>query len=164
MKANFGIFTMIVCFSLSSCDFNINDWPGPQMSSSVKESKLHGTFICEYKVNSNNINGTDISSIFAEEQFSRGENFLRTKEISCCESQLVIVCNDNEAFSTQTSGYDTDWKIIGFVNPSPGAFIIYRYYKGTLFPDSIPITIVGLKGKDSSRVIKKLTLYKIQSN
>jgi hypothetical protein len=163
MKTNFGIFILIVCFLLSSCDFNVNDWPGQQMSPSVKESKLHGTFICEYRVNGNNINGTAISSIFAEKQFSRQDNLLRSKEISCCESQLLVV-SEAQPFSTQTTGYDTNWKIIGFANPSPEASIIYRYYKGTLFPDSIPIKVVGLRGKDSSRVIKRLTLYKVQGS
>lgn len=32
--------------------------------------------------------------------------------------------------------------------------ILYKDYKGTLFPDPVPIAIVAIKGKDSTRIIK----------
>jgi len=161
-RAKCALFTLMVCFMLSACDFNVNDGPGPQMSSSVKESQKHSTFIGAYKVNGDAINGIRIETIFAEKKFWREKGFLLKKEINCCESQLVIV-SATQPFSTQTSGYDTDWKILGFVNPSPSASIIYRDYKGVLLPDSIPITVVAIKGKDSSKVIQKLILYKIHN-
>ncbi len=146
MKARYAISILITSFMLTACDFNINDNPGPQMSSSIKESQKHNTFICAYKLRGAAINGIKIQTVFAEKQFFREKGFFLKKVIICCESQLVIV-SQTQPFSTQSSGYDTDWKILGFVNPSPEASLIYRDYKGTLFPDSIPIIVISIKRK-----------------
>jgi hypothetical protein len=159
MKVKYAFFGMLICFLLSSCDFNINDGPGPKISSSVKESQKHGTFICAYKLRDNYISGIRIQTIFAEKKFLREKGFFLKKVISCCESQLIIV-SSTEPFSTQSSGYGVNWKITGFVTPSPFASVIYRDYKGMLFPDSIPITVMAIKGKDSAQIIQRLTLYK----
>jgi len=156
--AKYRFFSFGICFLLSSCDFNVNDSPGDQMSMSIKEAKRHGTFICEYKIKGGVINGVRIKTVFAERKFLREDGLLLRKRINCCESQLVIV--STQPLSNEATGYDFDWKISGF--ESPGTFLIYKDYNGILFPDSIPITVVAVKGKDSTQFIEKRTLYKIK--
>lgn len=157
MKFNYVFFSFLTLLFLSSCDFNINDSPGPQMSMSVREAQSHGTFICEYTVPDSSINGVKIKTIFAEKKFWRQEGVLLKKQINCCESQLVIV--STQSFSGGSSGYDVDWKLSGFESPS--TYLVYRNFKSIIFRDSIPITIVVIKGRDSSQVIKRLTLHKV---
>jgi hypothetical protein len=149
----------LVCFTLSACDFNINDSPGPQMSSSIKESKSHDTFICGYRIKGNKINNIPIEEIFAEHQFWRkNDHFLLKKSIDCYQSQLVIV--SSEPFVVDGIGSDINWKVVGFDTHS--SYMLNKNYKSILLPDSIPIIVVVIKGEDSSKVIQKLTLYKVR--
>jgi hypothetical protein len=159
MKAKHLLLFLLQWAFLTGCDFNINDGPGPKMSSSVDESQQHGTFICAYKLKLDTLQGIRIQTIFAERKFYREQGLWEKKVINCCESQLVMV-SSTQPFSTQSAGYGVNWKIAGFITPSPFASIIYRDYKGVLFPDSIPIKIVAIKGKDSTQIIQRLTLYK----
>ena len=151
------VFCLSICFLFLSCDFNINNRPGPQMSMSVKEAQSNGTFICEYGIVGNTINGIHINTIFAEKKFWRNEGVLLKKQINCCESQLIIVSAQH--FSNDGTGYDFDWNLQGF--EGLGNYLIYKDFMSISLPDSIPITVVAINGKDSTRVIEKLTLYKI---
>ncbi len=163
MRVKFAFISIVVIpLIFSSCDFNVNDSPGPKMSSSIKEAQSHGTFLCAYKVDNNVINGIKVETIFAEKQYSRENGFLLKKRIECCKSQLIII-SLTQPFSTQNSGFDVDWKLTGFETPSPYASIIYKDYKGVSLPDSVPITVIALQGTDSSHIIQTLKLYKIKS-
>jgi hypothetical protein len=145
-------FYLIGCALISSCDFNINDSPGPQMSFSVKEAKKHSTFICAYALQGNVINGIKINTIFAERQFWRDEGFLEKKTINCCESQLVIISDG--CFSCDGVGpYDDSWNISGFSLKS--SYAIYANFKGTIFPSKMPIVII----KKSTHGDKDTTVY-----
>jgi hypothetical protein len=130
---------LIICVGLSSCDFNINDSPGRQYSLSVKESKQHRTFICEYKVKGNKINGHPINTIFAERKFWRNTGVLLTKEINCCESQLIVVSED--IIQQGGEGFSYDWNISGF--SSIGSYWAYADFRGVAFPDVLPITVIN---------------------
>lgn len=154
------MFILLTCSILSSCNFNFNDSPGPQLSSSIHEAQSNGTFICAYKVKGNYINGIGIKAIFAEKQYWRDEGLFLKKTINRCTSQLIIVSNDNEPFTIGQAGYDVDWKVIGF--ECPGSLVIYRKYKGTLFPDSISIKVVAIRGKNANKVVENLTLSKVR--
>jgi hypothetical protein len=124
---------------------------------SVKEAQKHGTFICEYKIKGGVINGVEIKTVFAEKKFWRDKGLLLKKEINCCESQLVIV--SSKPFVMDGVGSGINWKVLGFETKS--SYILSKDYKSTVLPDSISITAVAIKGKDSSQVIQKLNLYKI---
>ena len=63
-------------------------------------SKKHDTFICEYKLSGDKINGLKIESIFAEKKYWLGEGFWSRFDINCCESQLIIVFKDNNTMTT----------------------------------------------------------------
>jgi len=158
-RAKYTLLSLTTCFLLSSCGFNVNNSPGPQMSMSIKEAQKHGTFICEYKIKGGVINGVGIKTIFAEKKFWRQKGLLLKKQINCCESQLVIV--SSEPFVADGVGSDINWKVVGFETQS--SYIINKDYKSILLPDSIPITVVAIKGKDTSQVIQKLILYKTQN-
>lgn len=154
------VFGMIL---ITSCDFNVNDSPGSKLSSSIEEAKSHGTYICAYRINNDTIQGVKIEPIFAERKYEREKGLLLNKKIDCCKAQLIFI-SKNAPFSTQNSGYDVDWKVIGFETPSPDASIIYKDYGSIMLPDTIPITIIALKGKDSSKTIAKRILYKIKED
>ena len=130
------------------------------MSSSIKESKSHGTFICSYRIKGNKINNIPIEEIFAEHQFWRkNDHFLLQKRIDCCQSQLVIV--SSMPFVVDGVGSDINWKVVGFETHS--SYMINKAYKSISLPDSIPIIVVAIKGTDSTQVIQKLTLYKVHN-
>ncbi|MEO8885317.1 MAG: hypothetical protein ABI367_04580 [Mucilaginibacter sp.] len=126
------------------------------MSGTIKESKSHGTFICGYRIKGNKINNIPIKEIFAEHQFWREEGVFLKKDINCCQSQLVIV--SSKPFVLDGVGSDINWKIVGF--ETRGSYVITKDYKTILLPDSIPIVVVAINGKDTSQVVQKLTLYK----
>ncbi|MEB0262309.1 MULTISPECIES: hypothetical protein [unclassified Mucilaginibacter] len=150
---------VIINILLSSCGFNVTDNPGEQMSSSIDVSKNHSAFICAYQVQGNNINGIPIKTIFAEKEYWLDKGLFGKHHVDCCKSHLVIVSKGY--FATDSTGYDINWELINF--KSQHSSIIFKDYNGILFPDSIPIIVVSIKGKDSSQVIKKLTLYKIKT-
>ena len=64
---------LTISLFLSSCNFNITDIPGPQISSTIETSKKHGTFICAYNLKGNKINGIRVESFFAEKKYWLGE-------------------------------------------------------------------------------------------
>ena len=112
-RAKCTLFSLMICFVLSACDFNINDSPGLQMSGSIKESKSHDTFICSYRIKENKINNIPIQEIFVEHQFWRhNDHFLLKKSIDCCQLQLVIVAS--QPFVEDGIGSDVSWKVKGF--------------------------------------------------
>jgi len=160
MRYIYVVFYLTITVLLSSCDFKLNDEPGAQISASIKEAKSHGTFICSYGVKGNKIDGIEIKSIFAEKKYWRGEGVFFKKKINCCESQLVIVSNDNEPFTTERAGFNKRWKINGFKNKY--TLRLFKEYEGILFPDTIPIAIMAIKGQDCGKIIQRLTLYKIR--
>jgi len=123
---------------------------------SIKEAQKYGTFICEYKIKGGAIKGIRIKTIFAGKKFWREKGLLLKKQINCCEFLLVIVSSD--PFVVDGIGSDINWKVVGFETHS--SYILNKDYKSILLPDSIPITVVAIKGKDTSQVIKKLILYK----
>jgi hypothetical protein len=150
---------LLICMLTSACDFNINDSPGPQMSFSIKQAKEHGTFICQYLVKDNIINGVKINTIFAEKKFWREEGFFERKTINCCESQLVIISDG--CFSCDGIGpYDTTWNISGFDLKS--SYAILANFKGTIFSDIIPIRVIT-KSKNGD-IITTTNLTKIKND
>lgn len=141
---------------LFSCNFNITDNPGPQISSTIESSKKHNAFICAYKINSNNINGIPIKSIFAEKKYWLSEGFFGKFTINCCESQLIIVFKDDTNIIT-LDGIPQNWEIMDFI-PIHSKTLV-RDYKSNLFPDTIQLKIIpDVKNK---QIFEILNLYKI---
>lgn len=138
-----------------SCDFHVVKNPGLQLSWSASQAKENNTFICSYKLEDSTINGVKIEAVFAERKYSSDGGFFSGYNIDCCKSQLVIVSADYLA--SEGTGFSVDWDIPEFNLYSSN--LIYSDYKGTLFPDSIPISVLSTKDK---RIIQKLTLYKVK--
>ena len=152
MKLHVVILYIILLNLLSSCNFNITDMPGPQISSTIESAKKHGSFICGFKVNENKINGSPVNSIFAEKKYWLSEGFWGHFEVNCCESQIVIVydVSHNAVKGNDVPEY---WKYINNL-------VVTRYYKGTVFPDSITIKVIPDINKPDS--FGNFTLYKIK--
>lgn len=156
MKKLLNLLFMICCVTNFSCDFNINHMPGPQLSWSIDQAKKYKTFICEYKVPGNRINGQPIREIFAERKYSRDIGLLSAKEIDCCESQLLIM--SDSIVSGEGRGFEFEWTIKGF--RAPHGYAAVANFKGTLFPNTFPITVIDYKnGKRVSTIVK---LTKVQ--
>ncbi len=147
---------IVITVLLVSCNFNITDNPGPQMSSTIQSSKAHNAFICAYKIDSNKINGIPIESIFAEKKYWLSEGFFGKFTINCCESQLIIIFkNDNNIISLD--GIPQNWEIENF-KPINSKMLI-RDYKSNVFPDTIQLKIrPDVKNK---QIFQTLNLYKI---
>jgi len=157
MKNIFLISSFIVILLFSSCNFNITDIPGPQISTNIKSAKSHGTFICAFTPNGKKLNGSEMKSIFAEKKYFLNEGFFGRFDIDCCESQLVIIYNGNDYVET-LNDIPQNWEVVGFFPSYTG--ILMKSYKGSVFPDSIPIKIIpDVKKPDS---IEMLTLYKVK--
>ncbi len=149
-----SILFLIISIVMTSCNFHVIKKPGPQVSWSVVQAKENKTFICSYKLKDSTINGIKIEAIFAERKYSSDGGFFSKFDIDCCESQLVIVSVNYLA--SEGAGFSVKWDIPGFNLYSSN--LIYQDYKGGLFPDSIPISVISLKNK---QIIEKHTLYKI---
>jgi len=128
--------------------------PGPQISSSLESSRKHGVFICDYRMDSNKINGESIKSIFAERQYSLKEGLFGRFTNDCCQSQLVIVLNEDKTKNTSDNSSRTDF--VGFVKKN--SIILFKYYKGTTFPESLQIAI---RPDSNLSNIQELTLHKM---
>ena len=140
-----------------SCNFNITDNPGPQISSTIESSKKHNTFISAYKIDSNNINGIPIKSIFAEKKYWLSKGFFGKFNINCCESQLIIKLIDDNTMIT-LNDIPQNWEVIDF--RSLNSKMIIKSQKGIVFPDSITILIrPDVKNKNT---LDSLTLYKLR--
>jgi hypothetical protein len=142
----------LIALLFPSCNFNIDDNPGPQISSSVEDAKNHNTFICAYKVNRNRINGSLVNSIFAEKKYWLNEGFFGTFDINCCESQLIIVY-DSSHNSTPLNDIPESWEAIH-------SDIIAKYYDGIVFPDTIHIMV---KPDVTKAIENDITLCKISN-
>jgi hypothetical protein len=148
------VFVLLgILIMVSSCNFNINDNPGPQTSSSIESSKSHGAFICAYKVNGSRINGSLVESIFAEKKYWLNQGFFGSFDINCCQSQLVIVY-DSSHNSTPLNDVPENWEVIH-------SDIMVKYYDGIVFPDTIHIMVKPDVKKDS---VNDITLYKVNDN
>ncbi len=141
---------------LFSCNFNITDNPGRQISSTIESSKKHSTFICAYKADSSHINGIAVESIFAEKKYSLSKGFFGKFIVDCCESQLIIIFKDDTNIIT-FDDVPQNWEIIDF-KPNHSKMLI-RDYKNNLFPDSIQLKMIpDVKKK---QIFEILNLYKI---
>jgi len=150
------VISIAITMLLFSCNFNITDNPGPQISSTIESSKKHNTFICAYKIDSNNINGIPIESIFAEKKYWLSKGFFGKFNINCCESQLIITFKDDNNIIT-LDGIPQNWEIIDF-KPIHSKMLI-RDYKSNLFPDTIQLKIIpDVKNK---QIFETLNLYRI---
>jgi hypothetical protein len=151
---NRSILFIILSVAITSCGFHVVKNPGPQISWSVVQAKENKTFICSYKLK-DSINGIKIESIFAERKYSSDGGFFSKIDFDCCESQLVFVSVNHLA--SEGTGFGVKWSIPGFNLYS--SYLIYKDFKGVIFPDSIPISVVSIKDK---QIIEKHTLYKIK--
>ncbi|MEO6228563.1 MAG: hypothetical protein ABIP10_00480 [Ferruginibacter sp.] len=151
------VSTITISLLLTSCRFNITDNPGPQISSNLESSKSHGAFLCEYKINGSRISGLKVKSIFAEKKYGLQTGFWGKFDINCCESQLVILFQDDNTMTTLNDNPE-NWEVVGFhLHDSK---IIIKYYQGISLPDNIEIYIrSNVENKDSFEII---TLNKLQ--
>jgi|688.fasta_scaffold289736_2 hypothetical protein len=154
-----SILIAAISILFSSCDFQVVKNPGPQISRSVKQAIENNTFICSYKLCDSSINGVRIESVFVEKKYFSDGSFFSKFDVDCCKSQLVIVSVNYLA--SEGTGFSVNWDIPYFNLYSSN--IIYRDYEGLLFPDSIPLKVVSIKGKNKN-VIQELTLYKEDLN
>ncbi len=158
MKPYSSIIFLIFAAALCSCNFNINDIPGRQVSWSIKSSRKHGAFICAFRVPGDTINGIKIYEIFGERKYELGSGIFGRFTINCCESQLVITSTD---FNYVTlNGVPQNWEMIGF--DPVHSDILAKEYQTINFPDSLVIKIRP-NVKDSNNV-KAVTLYKIKND
>ena len=150
----FSVITINVL--LTSCNFNITDIPGPQISSTIESSKKHDTFICEYKLAGDKINGLKVESIFAEKKYWLGEGFWNRFDINCCESQLIIVFKDDNTMTT-LNDIPQNWEVVGF--HLQNSRLMVKGYNGTLLPNKISLDI----RPDVRNIhnLEKLTLIKV---
>jgi hypothetical protein len=150
------IFFIVSFLIYSSCNFNITDKSGPQISSTIESSKNHNAFICAYDVNGHRINGLRIESIFAEKKYWLEDGYLGKFKINCCESQLIIKLLDDNTMIT-LNDIPQNWEAIDF--RSLNSKMIVKFQKGIVFPDSITILIkTDVKNKN---ILDSLTLYKL---
>jgi hypothetical protein len=156
-KTAFLLLAFIGCQIFLSCNFNITDIPGPQVSSTIETSKRHGAFICTYTLIGNKINGLQVESFFAEKKYSLSEGLFGKFKIDCCETQLVISLKDDNTIIT-LNDIPQNWEIIGF--KSLNSKIIVKDYKGISFPDSLAIVV--RPDVRNEGVFKKLTLYRVK--
>ena len=147
---------LLVGIFLASCNFNITDNPGPQISSSIKSSKKHNTFICAYRVNSNTINNIHVKEIFLEKKYFLHEGFFGNFEINCCESQLVIIFKEDNK-TTTLNGVPMGWAIIGFNQLNSLAMV--QYLKGFIFPNTINIILIP--NVKSNHINENIKLFKV---
>lgn len=157
MKPTFILLAFICCQIFLSCNFNITDNPGPQVSSTIETSKRRGTFICAYTFSEKIINGLQVESFFAEKKYILSEGILGKFEINYYESQLIIRLKDDNTIIT-LNGIPQNWEISGF--KSLNSKIIVKDYKGIYFPDSLAIIVIPDVRNDD--IIKKVTLYKVK--
>ncbi len=54
--SQYVVCLMVIAF-MQSCNFNIDDIPGRQVSWSIKSAKKHDTFICAYRANGIQLTG-----------------------------------------------------------------------------------------------------------
>lgn len=149
------VLLIVGFFINSSCNFNITDKPGPQISSTIESSKNHGAFICAYDVNGNSINGLRIQSVFAEKKYWLEEGYLGEFKINCCESQLIIKLIDENTLITLNE-VPQNWEVIGF--RSLNSKMIVKSQKGIVLPDSITILIrPDVKNKNT---LESVTFHK----
>ena len=140
----------------TSCQFHLVKNPGPQISSSISESKNNNTFICQYRLSNKTINGVKIACAFAEKKYSSDGGLFSHYDINCCKSQLVIV--SSSYLASDGKGFDITWKMRDF-NLFNGK-IIYRDYNTMMPPDSISLNVVAIKARDSTEAIGRFVLYK----
>jgi hypothetical protein len=164
MKSSYIInnsITILLLLSLSqffySCNFNITDNPGPQISTTITTAKERGSFICSYNLKGSKINGLRVESVFAEKKYSLGDGIFGKFSLDCCESQLVISFKDDNNITTLNDVAQT-WEVLGF--KVWNSKILVKDYNGILFPDSIQIIIVP--DVNNKTAFEKLTLYKIK--
>ena len=140
---------------LVSCNFNITDNPGPQISSTIQSSKAHNVFICAYRIDSSTINGILVESIFAEKKYSLSKGLFGKFNLNCCESQLIIIFkSDHNMISLD--GIPQNGEIENFI-PIHSKMLI-RDYKTIFFADTIHLKI--LPDMKSKLIFKTLNLYK----
>ena len=150
----FSVITINVL--LTSCNFNVTDIPGPQISSTIESSKKHGTFICEYKLSGDKINGLKVESIFAEKKYWLRKGFWSRFDINCCASQLIIVFKDDNTMTT-LNDIPQNWEIIGF--HLQNSRLMVTGYGGIILPNKISLEI----RPDVKNIhnLEKLTLEKV---
>lgn len=139
---------------LLSCNINITDNPGPQVSTSIESAKKRHTFIDSYKLNTNTINKIPIESIFVEKKYFLPTGFLKSFDINCCESQMVIVFKEDNN-TTSLNDIPLNWSIVGF--DQPNSRIMVKSIKGTKWPD---IVHIFMKPYVQDSITEDLTLYK----
>ena len=140
---------------LSSCNFNITDNPGPQISYSINTAKKHNTFINSYRVRGNTINKIAVKEIFLEKKYFLQKGFFKDFEIDCCESQLIIVFNENNKTST-LDGIPLTWNIVDFNQLNSKVMI--KYLKGFNLPNVIDLILKpNVKNPD---IIENIQLIK----
>lgn len=140
---------------ISSCNFNITDNPGPQISSTIESSKKHKTFIGEYKIAGDKMNGREITSIFAEKSYSLTEGLFGHFVIDCCQSQLVIIFKTDSGIIT-LNDTPINWQVIGFKTLHSNSIV--KYYTNTVFPDSFNVQV--MPSISDTLDIENVTLYK----
>jgi len=149
-----SILFIIISIVLASCDFHVVKNPGPQLSWSIAQAKKNNTFICSYRPSDSTINGVKIEAVFAERKYSSDGGFFSKFDIDCCKSQLVFVSADYLA--SEGTGFSVDWDIPNFNIYS--SKLVYRDYKGVVFPDSIALLAISKKDK---HIIQQITLFKV---
>ena len=147
----------IVVEMLLSCNFNITDNPGPQISTSIASAKKHHTFIDSYKLNVNTINKIPIQSIFVEKKYFLPVGYLRSFDINCCESQMIIIFKEDNN-TTSLNGVPLNWSIVGF--DQPNSRIMVKPFNGIKWPDTVHISVKPNIQNDS--ITENLTLYKVK--
>jgi hypothetical protein len=154
---SYNLALVLTVLFFSSCNFNLTDIPGPQISTTIRSSKKHGTFICSFRIKGNALNGVEIESIFAEKKYFLRKGFFGKSKINSSESQLVIVFKSDNKMIT-INDIPKNWDVVGFTLHN--SKIIVNEYKGNIFKDSIQIKLIpNLKVPSSFEI---LTLYKIK--
>lgn len=141
---------------LSSCNFNITDNPGHQISSSIMSAKKHKTLLGSYRVSSNTINKIPIKEIFIEKRYFLKKGFFEDFEINCCESQLIIVFNEDNK-TTTLDGIPSSWNIVGF--DQLNSTVMIKDLKGFVSPSIINIVLIP--NVEKAEIIENIQLIRI---
>jgi hypothetical protein len=145
--------SLCLCFLslLLSCEYNIHDYAGLQVSRDSNISKKHDAFICSY-AHPRSVKGLYIKEVFAEKQYSLKRVFYPVNDTM---SQVVIVFDMYNGEEREIG-----WKFKGFEYAGEYGKHKKLEKKGIDYPDSLSIDIISLA--DSS-VLETMVLHKMKA-
>jgi len=141
-KLVFPICLVFIILLLQSCRYRFGD----KSSSSIKQSRQIGTFICEFIPSNILIHDSiqfEITSVFAEHRYRQLNNkrFFINYKIDSTKSQLVIVTNPGWGELWEKYGYSETWKFSNMYSVRKNTWVID--IDSPIPPDTVYIEVIN---------------------